>query len=73
MDKTAKRAGVVGKGSFAADKLAENIRTAIGAIVKPKPRSISGNFIKNMTLTTTMAPEIRSEHGTYSVVSGRTL
>ena len=73
MDKTANMAVVVGKRSFAADKLAENIRTAIDAIVKAKPTSISGNFIKNMTLTATMAPGIRLEHGIYSVVSGRAL
>ncbi|MDR1366455.1 MAG: 50S ribosomal protein L1 [Puniceicoccales bacterium] len=73
MDKTANMAVVVGKRSFAADKLVENIGTAIDVIVKAKPASISGGFIKNMTLTATMAPGIRLERGIYSVGSGGAL
>jgi large subunit ribosomal protein L1 len=45
MDKTANMAVVVAKRSFAADKLAENIRTPIDAILKAKPTSASGNCI----------------------------
>jgi large subunit ribosomal protein L1 len=63
MDKTANMAVVVGKRSFAADKLVENIKTAIDAILKAKPTSISGNFIKNVTLAATMTPGVRLEHG----------
>jgi large subunit ribosomal protein L1 len=73
MHKTANMAVVVGKRSFPAAKLAENISTAIHVIVKPKPTNISRNFMKNVTVTATMAPEIRLEHGIYSVVSERTL
>jgi large subunit ribosomal protein L1 len=73
MDKTANMAVVVGKRSFAADKLMENIKTAIDAVLKAKPASISGNFIKNVTLTATMAPGIRLEQGIYGMVSGKTL
>ncbi|MDR0417919.1 MAG: 50S ribosomal protein L1 [Puniceicoccales bacterium] len=73
MDKTANMAVVVGKRSFSADKLVENIKTTIDVVVKAKPASISGGFIKNMTLTATMTPGIRLERGIYSVVSGGAL
>ncbi|MDR1590509.1 MAG: 50S ribosomal protein L1 [Puniceicoccales bacterium] len=73
MDKTANMAVVVGKRSFTADKLTGNIKTAIDAVLKAKPASISGNFIKNVTLTATMAPGIRLEQGVYNVASGRVL
>jgi large subunit ribosomal protein L1 len=73
MDKTANMAVVVGKRSFTVDKLVENIKTAVDAILKAKPASISGNFIKNVTLTATMAPGIRLEQGFYNAVSGGAL
>ncbi|MDR2812582.1 MAG: 50S ribosomal protein L1 [Puniceicoccales bacterium] len=69
MDKTANMAVVVGKRSFTADKLVENIKTAIDAILKAKPASISGNFIKNVTLAATMTLGIRLEHGIYGTAS----
>jgi large subunit ribosomal protein L1 len=73
MDKTANMAVVVGKRSFTADKLTENIKMAIDAVLKAKPTSISGNFIKNVTLTATMAPGIQLKHGVYGMVSGGAL
>jgi large subunit ribosomal protein L1 len=58
-----------GRVEFKMDKTA-NMAVVVG---KPMPMRISGNFLNNMTLTRTMAPEIRSENGTYGVVLGRTL
>jgi large subunit ribosomal protein L1 len=48
MDKTANMAVVVGKRSFLAEKLGENVVAAIDVILKAKPASISGNIIKNI-------------------------
>jgi large subunit ribosomal protein L1 len=73
MDMTANAVVVVERRSFAADKLAENIRTAIDAIVKSKPMNISGSWMNNVTLTATMAPGLRLERGSSRVVSRRTL
>ncbi len=49
----------VGKISFDKDKLVENIYTAIEAVVKARPAGAKGNYIKNVTLSTTMGPGVK--------------
>lgn len=49
----------VGKASFGAQKLAENFDTLLGAIVKAKPASSKGQYIKSCVIATTMGPGIR--------------
>ncbi|MDE6575909.1 MAG: 50S ribosomal protein L1 [Opitutales bacterium] len=66
MDKTGSMSVVVGKRSFEALKLTENIRVAVDAILKAKPASVSGNFVKSAVLTATMSPGIKLEPSVYS-------
>ena len=47
-----------GKVSFGAKKLAENYETIINAIIKAKPASAKGQYIKSVAITTTMGPSI---------------
>ena len=47
-----------GKVSFGADKLAENYETIMNAIIKAKPASAKGQYIKSVSVTTTMGPGI---------------
>lgn len=49
----------IGKASFDEDKLLENLATLVQEIVKNKPSGAKGQFIRSMTLTTTMGPGIR--------------
>ena len=49
----------IGKVSFGAEKLAENYETIIEAIIKAKPAAAKGQYIRSVTLTTTMGPSIR--------------
>lgn len=49
----------VGKASFTEEQLADNIGTLMGAIVKAKPSSSKGQYLKSVTITTTMGPGIR--------------
>ena len=49
----------IGKVSFDAANLEENMATLISEIVKAKPTGSKGIFIKSITLTTTMGPGIR--------------
>lgn len=49
----------VGKLSFTVDQLVENAKTVIDSVVKAKPQSSKGTYIKSLTLTATMAPGIR--------------
>ena len=49
----------VGKASFGAEKLEENLRTVMEAIVKAKPAAAKGQYIKSATVATTMGPGIK--------------
>ena len=49
----------VGKASFGAEKLGENLRTVMDAIVKAKPAAAKGQYIKSATVATTMGPGIK--------------
>ena len=47
-----------GKVYFGADKLAENYETIMNAIIKAKPAAAKGQYIKSVSVTTTMGPGI---------------
>jgi large subunit ribosomal protein L1 len=49
----------VGKASFAPEKLAENIKTLAEAVLRAKPSSAKGQYIKSISLSTTMGPGIK--------------
>ncbi|HKM04738.1 MAG TPA: 50S ribosomal protein L1 [Lachnospiraceae bacterium] len=49
----------VGKASFEEEKLQENFKTLMDAIMKAKPSSLKGQFLKSVTLTTTMGPGVK--------------
>jgi len=57
------KAGIVhapiGKVSFGADKLCENLRTLLSTIVSMKPSSAKGTYMKALGLSTTMGPGIK--------------
>ena len=49
----------IGKASFDADKINENINTFVAAINKQKPASAKGRYIKNAALSLTMSPAVK--------------
>jgi large subunit ribosomal protein L1 len=49
----------VGKASFGMDKLVENARAVLTAILRAKPASAKGNYIQGVTVSTTMGPGIK--------------
>ena len=51
--------GVVGKLSFDADKLVENIQSFINYVVSLKPASVKGVYVKSIAISATMSPGIR--------------
>ncbi len=59
VDKTAIIHCPVGKKSFGDQKLDENIRSLMDAIVKAKPAAAKGTYLKSVTLSSTMGPGIR--------------
>ena len=49
----------VGKASFSAEQLSENFNTIMDAIVKAKPSSAKGQYMKSVTIASTMGPGIK--------------
>lgn len=49
----------IGKVSFGAEKLTDNFRVIIDAIIKSKPAAAKGRYLKSVTLSTTMGPGIK--------------
>ena len=49
----------VGKASFTEEQLADNFQTLIDAINKAKPAALKGQYLKTLTLTSTMGPGVK--------------
>lgn len=49
----------IGKVSFGIDKLVENFETLMSAIVKAKPAAAKGQYLRTISLTTTMGPGLK--------------
>ncbi|MCL2087609.1 MAG: 50S ribosomal protein L1 [Oscillospiraceae bacterium] len=49
----------IGKASFGKDKLEENFKTLIEAVIKAKPAAAKGQYIKSCTLSSTMGPGVK--------------
>ena len=49
----------IGKVSFSAEKLAENIRAFVDAVAKAKPAGAKGSYIQRLAVTSTMGPGVR--------------
>ncbi len=59
LDKFANIHVPIGKASFGADKLLENFNAIIEAIVKAKPAAAKGQYLKNVSVTSTMGPGVK--------------
>ena len=49
----------IGKVSFGLEKLGENFRTLIGAIIKAKPAAAKGQYLRSITMASTMGPGVK--------------
>ena len=49
----------LGKASFTEEQLADNFQTLIDAVNKARPEALKGQFLKSVTLTSTMGPGIK--------------
>ncbi len=59
LDKTANIHVQIGKASFAADKLNENFAALLEAIKRARPAAAKGNYIRHITIASTMGPGIK--------------
>ena len=49
----------VGKASFTEEQIADNFHTLMGALVKAKPAAAKGQYLRSVTITSTMGPGIK--------------
>ncbi len=59
VDKTAIVHCPIGKVSFDDEKLAENLKALMDAIIKAKPATAKGTYIRSLYMSTTMGPSVR--------------
>ena len=48
----------IGKVSFGSEKLSDNFQTLMSAIIKAKPQAAKGQYLKSVTIATTMGPGV---------------
>ena len=51
--------GIVGKASFDDAKLVENLKAFVEAIMKVKPSTVKGAYVKNVSISSTMGPGVK--------------
>jgi large subunit ribosomal protein L1 len=49
----------VGKASFTEEQLADNFQTLMDAVIKAKPGTLKGTYIKSAVITSTMGPGVK--------------
>lgn len=59
LDKTAIIHCPIGKKSFGTEKVLENFNALMDAIVKAKPAAAKGQYVKSVTVTSTMGPGVK--------------
>lgn len=54
--------GVIGKASFSEEDLLVNLNAFVSAILKVRPTTVKGDYIKNISISSTMGPGIKIEN-----------
>src|SRR6266699_2796315 len=67
VDKSGIVHAAVGKKSFTAQQLADNLQAFMDAIVKAKPSAAKGHYIRSVTVSSTMGPGVRVDPAGYHV------
>lgn len=56
-----------GKLSFSEEKLEENLKAIVAEIVKNKPSSVKGTFVKGISISTTMGPGVKVDKASFGL------
>jgi large subunit ribosomal protein L1 len=67
LDKNGNIAGAIGRASFTDAALVENAHAFIDSVVKAKPASAKGNYIRSATIASAMGPGVPLESSLYSI------
>ena len=54
--------GIIGKVSFSEEDLLANLDAFVAAILKVKPATVKGEYVKNISISSTMGPGIKVEN-----------
>ena len=57
--------GVFGKASFDEEKLIDNLKAFIDVILKAKPTTTKGIYVKNVTISSTMGPGVKVDFSNF--------
>ena len=66
VDKTGIVHAAIGKASFDADKIAENANELLQTLLKLKPATVKGTYVKSIFLSSTMSPGVEIETRSFS-------
>ncbi len=66
VEKTGIVHSIIGKSSFESEMLVENAQTFVNALLRAKPASVKGTYLKKITLSSTMGPGIKIDKTTIS-------
>ena len=66
VDKTGIVHAAIGKASFTAQQITENAQELLSAIMKLKPQSLKGTYLKGVSICTTMSPGVRVDIKSFS-------
>ena len=58
---------IIGKVSFEASALEENLAYVVKTIAKAKPASVKGTFIQNISISSTMGPGIKVDKNSFDI------
>ena len=61
VDRTANLHIPIGKSSFTAEQLQQNFAAVMEAVLRARPSSVKGQYIKSLTITSTMTPGVRMD------------
>ena len=56
---------IIGKCSFDAKKLSENLKAFVEVILKAKPTTVKGNYVKNIAVSSTMGPSVKIDTNSF--------
>jgi large subunit ribosomal protein L1 len=58
---------LVGKVSFDDEKLIENIKAFTNLIIKSKPTTVKGEYVKNVAISSTMGPGVKVDVNSFDI------
>jgi len=71
VDRTSNLHIPIGKASFTPDQLVENWSAVMAAVMRARPASVKGQYIRHITLTSTMGPGLKIDINLASNLSGK--